>query len=730
MTRSVYISTAEPGSGKVVIALGLVELALRQTTRVCFYRPVIQQPVHGPRDEDIDLILRHFNLPQIYEESFAWYLPALQERLGNHREDEVLERIIEGYKRLERQYEFILIEGTDFLGHIPALEFDLNALIARNLAAPVLVVGNASGRTVRESIDAIHLAVDAYEEKSCQVAGVVLNKAQPEAIEPLRQGLTDELGVAGKLVAVFPFDRVLEAPTVREVAEQLGARVLFGRERLDNLVSDYLVAAMHLQNLLAWLESDQLILTPGDRADVLLGIIEADRSVNYPRLAGLVLTSGIQPDPEVFQLVEGLRESLPILSVGEDTYTVASRLERIHAGIKPEDQDKIQRSLALFERHTDLDCIVRQFDALPAGGMTPRMFTYNLVQQARSHPQRIVLPEGSEPRILKATADLLARGIADIILLGSREAIEQAVRTHGIDLDLAHVRIIEPARSPLLETYAQTYYSLRRHKGMTLDTARDCLQDVAYFGTLMVYHGDADGMVSGAVHTTQHTIRPALQIIKTRPGFSIVSSVFFMCLEDGVVVYGDCAVNPDPTARQLAEIAVSSADTAQVFGIEPRVALLSYSTGESGVGAEVEKVREAARIAHALRPELALEGPIQYDAAVDEGVAALKMPDSAVAGHATVFVFPDLNTGNNTYKAVQRETGAIAIGPILQGLRKPVNDLSRGCTVDDIINTVVITAIQAQQNHAMPAAMSGETQFLERRPDNEPASCRPSQPAG
>lgn len=696
MTRSVYISTAEPGSGKIMLALGLAELALRQTTRVAFYRPVIQAPTVGDRDEDIDLILRHFQLPQTYEESFAWYLQELQERLGNHDEDAVIERIIERYKYLEGQYDFILIEGTDFLGHVSALEIDLNAWIAHNLSSPVLLVGNARGRTPREALDAVHLSVDAYEEKNCHVAGVVLNKAEPPSRQALAAELAEEFGHSGKLVGVFPYDRCLESPTVREVAQQLDAKVLFGSERLDNQVNGYLVGAMHLQNLLSWLEKDQLVLTPGDRADVLLGVIEADRSVNYPRMAGLVLTSGIRPDPEVFQLVEGLRESLPILCVDEDTYTVASRLEHIHAGIKAEDTDKIQRALSLFERDADLDGILRQFRNIPAAGMTPRMFTYNLVQQAKADCRHIVLPEGDEPRILRAAADLVEREIADLTLLGKRKAIEQVIRDQGIALELDRLNIIEPASSPHLETYAQAYFALRLHKGMTLDMARDCMLDVAYYGTMMVHQGHADGMVSGAIHTTQHTIRPALQFIKTRPGFSIVSSVFFMCLEDGVVVYGDCAVNPDPNAQELAEIAISSADTARVFGIEPRVALLSYSTGESGAGEEVEKVREATRLAHAMRPDLAIAGPIQYDAAVDQEVAALKMPGSEVAGLATVLVFPDLNTGNNTYKAVQRETGAIAIGPILQGLRKPVNDLSRGCTVDDIINTVVITAIQAQ----------------------------------
>jgi len=698
MTRSLYISTVEPGSGKVVFALGLIELALRQTARVGFFRPVIQATEDGKRDEDIDLILRHFGLPQNYEESYAWDLHQVQERLGSHDEDEVVERIIERYKSLESRCDFVLIEGTDYLSHLSALEFDLNALVARNLSAPVLLVGSAHERSCREAVDAIRISVDAHKEKNCPVIGVLLNKADPLQVEEIKQQLTQELGASGMLVGVLPYERLLEAPSVREVSEQLGAKMLFGRERMDGLVGGYLVGAMHLQNLLSWLESDQLVLTPGDRADVLLGVIEADRSANYPRLAGLVLTSGIQPDLELFQLIEGLRESLPILSVAEDTYTATSRLEHIRADIKAENQDKIQRALDLFERYVDQDEIVRRFSTLSASGMTPRMFTYNLVQQARSDRRHIVLPEGDEPRILRAAAELIERDVVTLTLLGNCETIDQVLRDHGIALDLSRISVIDPATSPELESYAQAYFEMRRHKGMTLDTARDCLLDGAYYGTMMVYQGHADGMVSGAVHTTQHTIRPALQFIKTRPGFSIVSSVFFMCLEDGVLVYGDCAVNPDPTAQELAEIAISSADTARIFGIDPKVALLSYSTGDSGAGEEVEKVREAARLARAMRPDMALEGPIQYDAAVDAGVAALKMPGSAVAGHASVFVFPDLNTGNNTYKAVQRETGAIAIGPILQGLRKPVNDLSRGCTVDDIVNTVVITAIQAQQS--------------------------------
>jgi phosphate acetyltransferase len=386
--------------------------------------------------------------------------------------------------------------------------------------------------------------------------------------------------------------------------------------------------------------------------------------------------------------------------VNTDTYTTASQAREVHTALVPTDLEKIQSSLDLFDDNVNLVKLEAQLHSIQVRGTTPKMFTYNLVQQAKTQKRHIVLPEGTDPRILQASAVLRSRDIVDLTLLGERASIELVIKQQGIPLDLDSIKIIQPAQSDDLETYVQLLYTLRQAKGVTLEAARDYALDSSYFGTLMVYQGDADGMVSGVAHTTQHTIRPALQLIKTPPQVSIVSSVFFMCLEDGVVVYGDCAVNPNPTAEQLAEIAITSAQTAQTFGIEPKVALLSYSSGESGQGEDVEKVRQATQLVRQRCPHLPIAGPIQYDAAVDPEVAAQKMPGSAVAGQATVFIFPDLNTGNNTYKAVQRETGAIAIGPILQGLKKPVNDLSRGCTVEDVINTIVITAIQAQTSSA------------------------------
>ena len=449
-----------------------------------------------------------------------------------------------------------------------------------------------------------------------------------------------------------------------------------------------------------------------DRGDIIVGALQAHQSRNFPRLAGIVLTGGVLPDASILRLVNGLPESLPIVSVQTGTFATASAVNAVHATLKPSDTEKISLSINAFEMHVDdverleqkvlpdCQCIGAKTSMSLPKILTPKMFMYNLVTQAKQRKQHIVFPEGNDPRILKAAGILVERDIVKLTILGNRNEIMEIVNQNGIVLDMEAVNIVDPINSEeLLDKYSKVFYELRKHKGTmpNISAARDEVMDLSCFATMMVHCGDADGMVSGARHTTQHTIRPALQVIKTKPGIKIVSSVFLMCLDHHVLVYGDCAVNPSPSAEQLAEIALASADTAIAFGIEPKVAMLSYSSGDSGKGSEVEKVREATKIARERRPDLLIEGPIQYDAAVDKAVAAQKMPNSLVAGQATVFVFPDLNTGNNTYKAVQRETGAIAIGPILQGLKKPVNDLSRGCTIEDIVNTVVITACQGQQ---------------------------------
>ncbi|MDJ0568048.1 MAG: phosphate acetyltransferase [Pleurocapsa sp. MO_192.B19] len=509
------------------------------------------------------------------------------------------------------------------------------------------------------------------------------------------------------LLGTIPYAPKLSSPRVREIVQQLDAEVLYGHNRLDNLAVNYAIAAMQLEHAVTRLKENTLVITPGDRSDIILGLLQAHQSVKYPHLAGILLSGDLQPPEPIRKLIDGLYDPLPILSLSVDTYETSELLKQVKTSLvvrnytpltEKVDRDKITLSIQLFDESIDLSKLEQQIKTIKAKGITPKMFTYNLLQQAKSQKQHIVLPEAKEVRILQAAAFMIERELVNITLLGNIAKIEQIIKQNNIALNLSQLQIIDPATAENFESYADQLYQLRKHKGLTLEVAREYMLDVSYFGTMMVYLGDADGMVSGAVHTTQHTLRPALQFIKTKPDCSIVSSVFFMCLEDRVLVYGDCAVNPNPNAEQLAEIAISSADTATAFGIEPKVALLSYSSGSSGQGEEVEKVRNATAIAKTRRPDLKIEGPIQYDAAVDLTVGSQKMPNSQVAGQASVLIFPELNTGNNTYKAVQRETGALAIGPVLQGLKKPVNDLSRGCTVDDIINTIAITAIQTQRS--------------------------------
>jgi phosphate acetyltransferase len=699
MTRSLYLSTTAAGSGKALVSLGILELILRRTPRAHFFRPLIPSPEPGQPslDEDINLILNHFRLQQRYEESYGLTVTEASELIGQHRADQAIDTIIRKFKTLEQRGDFVLCEGSDYLGENSAFEFTFNQEIAKNLGAPILILGNAQDRSWDETLSPIQMAVEAYQAHGCAIVGVVINKANAEQRAPLQAELQGRFGQEGWLLSVIPHNPRLSSPRMRDIADQLGAQVLYGQGQLKNLVTNRIVAAMQLQNSLNWVRPDCLVITPGDRGDIIAGMLQAHQSHSYPSLAGLLLSTGLQPDPAIARLIEGIPDPLPILSVKTDTFTTAAQVNEVHSTLWPDDQEKIHLSIQAFDQYVDLERLGEQIRTVRRRGLTPKLFTYTLLEQARAQPQHIVLPEGNDLRILKAAATLINRGIVTLTLLGDRQEIQRLVNQHSLDLDLNQVQILHPASSDRRDDYAQTFYDLRRAKGVTLDNALDVMHDVSYFGTLMVYQGDADGMVSGAVHTTQHTIRPALQVIKTKPGFSVVSSVFFMCLEQRVLVYGDCAINPSPTSEQLAEIAIASADTARTFGIDPKVALLSYSSGESGQGEEVEKVRRATQIARDRRPDLLLEGPIQYDAAVDAAVGSQKMQGSLVAGQATVLIFPDLNTGNNTYKAVQRETGAIAIGPVLQGLKKPVNDLSRGCTVEDIINTVAITAIQAQQ---------------------------------
>ncbi len=698
MTNAIYLTTTEPYVGKSLISLGITAMLLRNIPggRIGVFRPVINEPDGHKRDKNINLLLSHFHLNVPYEETFAFTKREVNDMLAHGNANEVMDTIIEKYKALEAKTDFVVCIGSDFLGVDATFEFDLNADIAHNLGIPILILTNGANRTPDTIAGSALIAVDSFREKDCHILGVVVNRADRAKLDEIAEAVKKSVNNPDYLIAVIPTNNTLGSPTVEEIKDALGANVLYGWSQMRNKVYQYRVIAMHMEHYLPYFSKNALLITPGDRGDVILAALQANQSLNYPSVAGILLTGGLQPAEPLQNLLDGLSNLPPILSTPGDTYTIATEIEPIRAYITPDNKGKIELSLRMFEKYVDTDRLGELITATKPAGISPRMFIYNLQQKARANRKHIVFPEGTEIRILKAVEILQFQELVDITLLGNPTEIRNIVQNESLRIDLSKVNIIQPSTAPQFQEYADTLYELRKHKGITRELVNDLMCDVSYFGTMMVYKGVADGMVSGAVHTTLHTIRPALQFIKTKPGFSVVSSVFFMALEDRVLVYGDCAVNPDPNAQELAEIAIASADTAKAFDIEPKVAMLSYSSGDSGKGAEVEKVREATRIVKMRRPDLPVEGPIQYDAAVDLSVARTKLPDSKVAGQATVFIFPDLNTGNNTYKAVQRETGAIAIGPVLQGLNKPVNDLSRGCTVEDIVNTVVITAIQAQ----------------------------------
>ena len=695
MNKAIYIATSGENSGKSIITLGLMSMLINKTAKVGYFRPIVEDFEEGKFDNHIETVVSHFGLDVKFQDAYAITKSKFIKKKNKGKLGEVLDLIIEKYKRLEERFDFVLVEGTSFTGEGTAIELDINVLIAKNLGIPVIIIGSAESNTLDELVDNLYLVYDSFKLKEVEVLAIVANKVLPENIELVTSGLKKSLPES-VLVNSIPLIPSLNNPTIQEIVKELNATVLFGAAFLNNQIGSFSVGAMQLRNYLLNLKENGLVITPGDRADIILGALQANESINYPSISGIVLTGNILPEESILKLIEGLSTIVPIIAVEEGTYIITNKIGHIKPKIYANNKQKIQTSINTFENYVDLDSLADKLIKFEAEGITPKMFQYNLVKRAKKHRKHIVLPEGNDERIIIAASRLLAMDVVDISIIGEKKQIENKVTELGLAFDFSKVHIINPKKSEHFDDYVNTYYELRKEKKMTLEIAKDLMEDGSYFGTMMVYKGHADGMVSGAAHTTQHTILPALQFIKTKPNSSVVSSIFFMCLEDRVSVFGDCAINPNPTAEQLAEIAISSADSSLAFGIEPKIAMLSYSSGSSGKGDEVDKVRIATEIVRKKRPDLKIEGPIQYDAAVDLEIGQSKMPNSEVAGRASVLIFPDLNTGNNTYKAVQRETGALAIGPMLQGLNKPVNDLSRGCTVDDIINTVVITAIQAQ----------------------------------
>ncbi|WP_281980560.1 phosphate acetyltransferase [Tenacibaculum mesophilum] len=697
MNKAIYIAASDANSGKSMLSLGLMQLLLRKKPKVGYFRPIIDNPIGNKRDNHINTVLNYFNLKSEYEDCYAFTRSELIRKLNDDKEDEIINIIIEKYKKLEEENDFVIIEGTDFSDHGAVIEMDLNVLIAKNIGAPVIIVSGGVNKSLEDFIQSLRLTYDSFVNKDVQVIAVVANKVQEKNIPTIVQEVGVNLPKSVSINAI-PIDQKLNNPTIKEFLMEIEGKVLFGEGFLNNTTGDIKVGAMQLSHFLHHLTDDSVVVTPADRSDILLGTLQANISSNYPSIAGIILTGGMELNSSIIKLIEGLEKVVPILWVKDGTFSIASRLGAVRSHIYAENIDKIKMSINMFEKYVDVASLNEKLVSYKGSEvLTPRMFQYNLLKKAKEVRKHIVLPEGNDDRILIAASQLQKTDVVKLTILGKKVNIEASVKRLNIPFDFDKTEIINPIESEYFADFSNTLYELRKHKGLSPAMAEDLMADVSYFGTMMVYKGLADGMVSGAAHTTQHTIKPALQFVKTKPGFSVVSSIFFMCLEDRVSVFGDCAINPNPTAEELAEIAISSADSSIAFGIDPKIAMLSYSSGASGKGEDVDTVRRATEIVKEKRPDLKVEGPIQYDAAVDPSVGKKKLPNSEVAGQANVLIFPDLNTGNNTYKAVQRETGALAIGPMLQGLNKPVNDLSRGCTVDDIFNTVILTAIQAQE---------------------------------
>ena len=681
---SIYIASPEGDTGKSTIALGVLQMLCASAARVGVFRPIARSSTET--DYILELLIDHTTADLSYEQSLGVSYEAV------HADpDAALGEIVSRFHDVASQCDAVVIVGSDYTDVGSPSELGFNARIAASLGAPVLLALRGADRTADEVLQLAQLSLSELHNYHAHLAAIVANRCDPEALDEITAAL-EPLGVPAWSLPEIP---LLMAPTMAELLEAVHGKLYSGDvELMQREAQRVMVGGMTAEHILERLTEGVVVIVPADRSDVLLALVNAHEAEGFPSLAGIVMNGGIEPHPAIARPVAGLGPRLPILPTDLGTFDTASAAAKARGRVAVGSQRKVDTALSLMEQRVDARTLLDRLELEIPSITTPQMFEYQLIHRARADRKHIVLPEGGDDRILRAAGRLLQRQVAQLTILGEEGPIRRRAAELGVDLDGAQV--LDPKTSDYAEEFAAEYTEIRKHKGMRIERAREVMSDISYFGTMMVHKGIADGMVSGAAHTTAHTIRPSFEIIKTADGVNTVSSIFLMCLSDRVLAYGDCAIVPDPTAEQLADIAISSAATSAQFGIEPRVAMLSYSTGDSGSGVDVDKVREATRLVRERSPELLVDGPIQYDAAIEPSVAKSKLPDSVVAGRATVFIFPDLNTGNNTYKAVQRSAGAVAVGPVLQGLRKPVNDLSRGALVEDIVNTVAITAIQAQ----------------------------------
>jgi len=681
---AIYVASPEGDTGKSTIALGILHRLAATVAKVGVFRPITR--LGEDRDYILDLLLAHTTVGLPYEQCVGVSYQQLHDD-----PDAAIADIVDRYHEVADRCDAVVIVGSDYTDVTTPSELDTNARIAANLGAPIVLSVKARDRTPVEVAQVVELCLVEIAGQHAHTAAVVANRCEPSQMAAVAEALKSITPKA----YVLPEEPLLDAPAVGDLARAVDGDIVSGDpELLNREAMGVLVAGMTAEHVLERLTDGVAVITPGDRSDVVLAVVSAHAAEGFPSLSCIILNGGLELHPAIAALVSGLNQRLPIIATTLGTFETASKVAATRGRVTASSQRKIDTAIELMETHVDTADLLAQLAIPIPTVVTPQMFTHQLLERARADRKRIVLPEGEDDRILKAAGRLLQRNVAELTILGDEQRIR--ARSAELGVDLSDAKVLNPQTSELCDQFAEQYAELRRHKGVTVEQARETIHDVSYFGTMLVHNDMVDGMVSGATHTTAHTVRPAFEIIKTLPGITTVSSIFLMCLADRVLAYGDCAIVPDPTSEELADIAISSARTAAQFSIEPRVAMLSYSTGTSGTGADVDKVRAATDLVRQREPDLLVDGPIQYDAAVDPTTAASKMPDSKVAGRATVLIFPDLNTGNNTYKAVQRSAGAIAIGPVLQGLKKPVNDLSRGALIEDIVNTVAITAIQAQ----------------------------------
>ena len=711
MSRTIILIPTTTGVGLTSVSLGLVHALEQKGTKVGFLKPIAQS-ITG--EDVLDRSTSIIKAAQTTEVGEPFMLSEAETLIGQNQTDVLLEKVVERHQALAKNNEIIVIEGL-----IPtrtnAYANSINYEIAQALDAEIVLVaapGSDKPAQLKERVEAA--ASEFGGRNNPNLLGVVINKFNAPVDESGRtrpdlaeifdsfqhstQNVSEVEALFAKspikLLACIEWKADLIATRAIDLAKHLHAAIINEGELNTRRIRGVSFCARSIPHMVDHFKAGNLLVTSADRPEVLVAACLA--VMNGVEIGGILLTGGYKIEAPIAKLCQQAFETgIPVFRVEGNTWQTALNLQSFSLEVPTDDKERIN-AIKEYVASTLNTGFVEEVSkgATRARRLSPAAFRYQLTEFAREAKKRIVLPEGDEPRTVKAAALCAERGIAECVLLANPTDVQRVAEAQGVTLGKG-ITIINPA--DVRENYVARLVELRKAKGMTEEAAHEQLEDTVVLGTMMLEANEVDGLVSGAVHTTANTIRPPMQIIKTAPGSSIVSSIFFMLLPDQVLVYGDCAVNPDPTAEQLAEIAIQSAESAKAFGIDPRVAMISYSTGTSGSGADVEKVKEATRIAKEKRPDLIIDGPLQYDAAVMEDVARSKAPNSPVAGKATVFVFPDLNTGNTTYKAVQRSADLVSIGPMLQGMRKPVNDLSRGALVDDIVYTIALTAIQATQ---------------------------------